>query len=199
MFDPEVAEIVEGSRKKGSTSRRKNTYSPPRITAKELQDFFPDDITLKTAFKNLLAIAKKNNGYVTDDDIFSSLPIDGYEEQDTERLFERLHSIGVEVRDESATIAPISLADIKGHKSKSGRLVDTPVVQEKVRELIVLATEQGYLTYDDINDVLPNDMINPADHEEIMERLRDMNFAIIDASDVDNYSERKRLEESGEE
>ncbi|MDO5463724.1 MAG: RNA polymerase sigma factor RpoD [Akkermansia sp.] len=194
-----MAELEEISRKKGSASRRKNTYTPPRITAKELQDFFPDDITLKTAFKNLLTIAKKNNGYVTDDDIFSSLPMDGYEEQDTERLFERLHSIGVEVRDESATIAPISLADIKSHKGKSGRLVDTPVVQEKVRELIVLATEQGYLTYDDINDVLPNDMINPADHEEIMERLRDMNFAIIDASDVDNYSERKRLEESGEE
>ncbi len=198
-IEAEVAEFTENTRKKASATRRKGAYTPPRITAKELQDFFPDDITLKTAFKNLLTIAKKNNGYVTDDDIFSSLPMDGYEEQDTERLFERLHSIGVEVRDESAIIAPISLADIKGQKGKSGRLVDTPVVQEKVRELIVLATEQGYLTYDDINDVLPNDMINPADHEEIMERLRDMNFAIIDASDVDNYSERKRLEESGEE
>ena len=185
--------------RKSSGSRRKNSYSPPRITSKELQEFFPDDITLKTAFKNLLAIAKKNNGYVTDDDIFSSLPMEGYEEQDTERLFERLHSIGVEVRDESATIAPISLADLKGSKGKSVRLVDSPVVQEKVRELIVLATEQGYLTYDDINDVLPNDMINPADHEEIMERLRGMNFDIIDASDVDNYSERQRLVESGEE
>ncbi len=185
--------------RKSSGSRRKSSYSPPRVTSKELQEFFPDDITLKTAFKNLLAIAKKNNGYVTDDDIFSSLPMEGYEEQDTERLFERLHSIGVEVRDESATIAPISLADLKGSKGKSVRLVDSPVVQEKVRELIVLATEQGYLTYDDINDVLPNDMINPADHEEIMERLRGMNFDIIDASDVDNYSERQRLVESGEE
>ena len=201
LVDPEVEEVLaaENSRKKGSSSRRKNSYAPPRITAKELQDFFPDDITLKTAFKNLLSIAKKNNGYVTDDDIFSSLPMDGYEEQDTERLFERLHSIGIEVRDESAVIAPISLADLKEPKGKSMRLVDTPVVQEKVRELIVQATEQGYLTYDDINDVLPNDMINPADHEEIMERLRGMNFDIIDASDVDNYSERQRLVESGEE
>ena len=202
VLDDEPANDVDeepAAPKKSSGSRRKNSYSPPRITSKELQEFFPDDITLKTAFKNLLAIAKKNNGYVTDDDIFSSLPMEGYEEQDTERLFERLHSIGVEVRDESATIAPISLADLKGSKGKSVRLVDSPIVQEKVRELIVLATEQGYLTYDDINDVLPNDMINPADHEEIMERLRGMNFDIIDASDVDNYSERQRLVESGEE
>ena len=203
---PEVEEFIHdedesaaSGRKKSSGSRRKNSYSAPRITAKELQDFFPDDITLKTAFKALLVIAKKNGGYVTDDDIFSSLPMDGYEEQDTERLFERLHSIGVEVRDESSTIAPISLADLKGPKGKNVRLVDTPVVQEKVRELIVQATEQGYLTYDDINDVLPNDMINPADHEEIMERLRGMNFDIIDASDVDNYSERQRMVDSGEE
>ena len=186
------------AKKKSSSSRKKTTYTAPRVTAKDLQDFFPDDITLKTAFKALLAIAKKNGGYVTDDDIFSSLPMDGYEEQDTERLFERLHSIGVEVRDESAVIAPISMDDLKP-KGKDVRLVDTPVVQEKVRELIVQATEQGYLTYDDINDVLPNDMINPADHEEIMERLRGMNFDIIDASDVDNYSERQRLVESGEE
>ncbi len=196
-YEDEPAE--EKNSKKKSSSRRRNGFNAPRITAKELQDFFPDDITLKTAFKNLIGIAKKKGGYVTDDDIFSSLPMDGYEEQDTERLFERLHSIGIEVRDESATIAPISLADMKAPKGKNVRLVDTPIVQEKVRELIVQATEQGYLTYDDINDVLPNDIINPADHEEIMERLRGMNFDIIDASDVDNYSERQRLVDAGEE
>ena len=197
--DPEIdAEIAAEIAR--TTRRKRKNYTPPRITAKELQEFFPDDITLKTAFKTLLGLAKKNNGYVTDDDIFSSLPMDGYEEQDTEKLFERLHSIGVEVRDESVDIAPISAADLKPAKgSKGGSIVDTPVVQEKVRQLIVLATEQGYLTYDDINDVLPNDMINPADHEEIMERLRGMNFDIIDASDVDNYSARERLVESGEE
>ncbi len=195
----EEEDVAASSRKKKSGSRRKGSYVAPRITAKELQDFFPDDITLKTAFKGLLAIAKKNGGYVTDDDIFSSLPMDGYEEQDTERLFERLHSIGVEVRDESAVIAPISLADMKGPKGKNVRLVDTPIVQEKVRELIVLATEQGYLTYDDINDVLPNDIINPADHEEIMERLRGMNFDIIDASDVDVYIARSGMVDAAEE
>ncbi|MBR7108413.1 MAG: sigma-70 family RNA polymerase sigma factor, partial [Akkermansia sp.] len=199
--EPESEEEHEEEKtsKKKISSRRRSGFNAPRITAKELQDFFPDDITLKTAFKNLIGIAKKKSGYVTDDDIFSSLPMDGYEEQDTERLFERLHSIGIEVRDESATIAPISLADMKAPKGKNVRLVDTPIVQEKVRELIVLATEQGYLTYDDINDVLPNDIINPADHEEIMERLRGMNFDIIDASDVDNYSERQRLVDAGEE
>ena len=104
------------------------------------------------------------------------------------------------MRDESPVITPLSAAVLK--QSKNGgatSLVDSPDVQVKMRELIVLATEQGYLTYDDINDVLPNDMINPADHDEIMERLRGMNFDIIDASDVDNYSARERLGDVSEE
>ena len=180
--------------------RRRKNFTPARITARELQEFFPDDITLKTAFKSLLALAKKNNGYVTDDDIFSSLPMDGYEEQDAERLFERLHSIGVEVKDESVQLSPLSASVFKSVKgAKGGSIVNSPAMQEMIRRLIMLATEQGYLTYDDINDALPNDMINPADHEEIMERLRGMNFDIIDASDVDNYSARERLNESAEE
>lgn len=193
--------VDETSKSSKSKSKRKNTFTPPRVTAKDLQDYFPDDITLKTAFKNLLSLAKKNGGYVTDDDIFSSLPMDGYEEQDTERLFERLHALGVEVRDESV-IVPLSSEDLTSLRrgdSATGSIVDTPGVQEKVRELIVLAMDHGYLTYDDINDVLPKDMINPADHDEIMERLRGMNFDIIDPSDVDNYTDRQRLAETGEE
>ncbi len=200
--EPEVGKgsVEGGAQAAKNRIKRKGNFVLPRVSSKDLQDYFPDDITLKTAFKNLLMLAKRNNGYVTDEDIFSSLPMEGFEEQDTERLFERLHALGIEVRDEppGATLAPISHADIAGAR-KGDRLVDSPAVQDKVRELIVLATEQGYLTYDDINDVLPSDMINPADHEEIMERLRGMNFDIIDASDVDNYSERQRLGDSGEE
>lgn len=182
------------------SGRRRSTFSP-KVTARELQEFFPDDITLKAAFKNLLALAKKNGGYVTDDDIFSSLPSDGYEELDQERLFERLHSIGVEVRDSAPEIQPLSSVELRktGADGKPASIVDTPEVQSKLRDLIILASEQGYLTYDDINDVLPNEMIDPADHEEIMERLRGMQFDIIDASDVDNYSDRQRLTDSGEE
>jgi RNA polymerase primary sigma factor len=70
--------------------------------------------------------------------------------------------------------------------------IDTPEIQEKIRELIKLAKEQDYLTYDDINEILPNDLVNPADVEAIMERLRNMEFDIIDASEVDRYKDRKR-------
>ena len=35
-----------------------------------------------------------------------------------------------------------------------------------------LAKEQGYLTFDDINDSLPNDIVDQQDYEAIMDRLR---------------------------
>lgn len=70
--------------------------------------------------------------------------------------------------------------------------IDTPEMQEKVRELIKLAKEQDYLTYDDINEILPNDMVEPGDVEAILERLRSMEFDIIDASEVDRYRINKK-------
>ena len=72
------------------------------------------------------------------------------------------------------------------------RRIDTPEIQEKIRELIKLAKEQDYLTFDDINDILPNDLVDPEDVEAIMERLRNMEFDIIDASEVDRYKDKKR-------
>lgn len=177
--------------------KRKGAFNP-RVTAQQLQDFFSDDATLKNAFKSLLAIAKKNNGYVTDSDIADSLPPDAAEDDDQARLFEHLHEIGVEVRDDSFVLTRLEVSG-EAIKRSGGKLVNTPEVQEKIKDLIRLAQEQGYLTYDDINDVLPHDIIKPEDYEEIMERLRGMQFDIIDASDVDSYSERQRMSDTGEE
>ncbi len=70
--------------------------------------------------------------------------------------------------------------------------IDTPEIQEKMRELIKLAKEQEYLTYDDVNDILPNDLVDPGDVEAILDRLRKMEFDIIDASEVDSYRDRKK-------
>ncbi|MCH5285688.1 MAG: RNA polymerase sigma factor RpoD, partial [Akkermansiaceae bacterium] len=179
---PAAAKPADTKPKKDS--QRKRAFNP-KITAKHLQEFFPDDLTLKTAFKTLLAQAKKNGGYVTDDDIVSSLPDEGFEEQDTERLFERLHYIGVEVVEEASMATNYSAEDLRNlTRDANGRIIENPTVQEKLRQLVLLANDQGFLTYDDINDVLPAEMIDPSDHEQIMECLRSMNFKIIHSSDV---------------
>ncbi len=63
--------------------------------------------------------------------------------------------------------------------------VDCPEIQEKLRNLIKLAKEQGYLTFDDVNEALPSDVIEAEVMEEILSRLNSMEFDIIDASEVD--------------
>lgn len=77
----------------------------------------------------------------------------------------------------------------KGGKDKPR--IHTPEIQEKIRELIKLAKEQEYLTYDDINEILPNNIVDPDDVEAIMEQLRSMEFDIIDASEVDRFKDRR--------
>src|SRR5215204_2258212 len=52
-------------------------------------------------------------------------------------------------------------------KSQSG--VD---LTEKIKELLRLAQEQGYLTYGDINDALPENVVSPEDLDEIYIKLR---------------------------
>ncbi|MFT4548800.1 MAG: RNA polymerase primary sigma factor [Verrucomicrobiales bacterium] len=79
--------------------------------------------------------------------------------------------------------------------SESKAKVDTPEIQEKLRTLIKLAKEQGYLTFDDVNESLPSDVVEADVMEEILSRLNSMEFDIIDASEVDRI-EKIRTEKS---
>jgi RNA polymerase primary sigma factor len=65
-------------------------------------------------------------------------------------------------------------------------------LQERLRELVKLAKEQGYLTYDDINEALPDRMVDPDEMEQLLNRLRSMEVDIIDASEVDRYKDGKK-------
>ncbi|ACD83598.1 RNA polymerase sigma factor RpoD [Candidatus Methylacidiphilum infernorum] len=63
---------------------------------------------------------------------------------------------------------------------------ECPDKQEKLRTLIKLAKEQGYLTYDDINEALPESVNNSEEIEAVYDFLRTLEIDIIDSSDVDN-------------
>ncbi len=78
-------------------------------------------------------------------------------------------------------------------------VIDQPDVQDKLRELIRLAKEQGYLTFDDLNEALPDNVNDPDEMETIMSRLRGMEIEIIDASQVDRLKDGKKDSEEEEE
>jgi RNA polymerase primary sigma factor len=72
-------------------------------------------------------------------------------------------------------------------------------VQTRIRELIKLAKEQGYLTFDDLNEALPPDISDADELDAILTRLRRMEIDIIEASEVDRYKDGKKESEEDEE
>ena len=72
-------------------------------------------------------------------------------------------------------------------------------LQGRIRELIKLAKEQGYLTFDDLNEALPEGVTDADELDAILTRLRRMEINIIEASEVDNYKDGKKDTEEEEE
>jgi RNA polymerase primary sigma factor len=69
------------------------------------------------------------------------------------------------------------------------------MIQEKVRDLIRLAKEQGYLTYEDLDEHLPEGVSNPEHLDAIISQLRGVEIEIIESSDVDRVKEVRKDEE----
>jgi len=60
---------------------------------------------------------------------------------------------------------------------------------EKIKELLRLAREQGYLTYTDINDALPDNIVTAEDLDEIYIKLRSLEVEIVDQAEVDRVKQ----------
>jgi len=81
--------------------------------------------------------------------------------------------------------------------------VETPVdvdkfVAEKTRELIKLRKDQGYLTFDDLEENLPAAVNDPEVIDKIITRLREVEIELIEQSDVDTDKAPRKEEEKPE-
>jgi len=56
---------------------------------------------------------------------------------------------------------------------------------EKVRDLLRLAREQGHLTYDDVNDALPDHLVTAGDLDQVHSKLRAMEIDVIDPAELE--------------
>jgi RNA polymerase primary sigma factor len=66
---------------------------------------------------------------------------------------------------------------------------------EKVKELVRLAQEQGYLTYTDINDALPDAVVSPEELDDLYSKLRILEVEIVDQAEVDRVKQPEPEEE----
>jgi tight adherence protein B len=60
--------------------------------------------------------------------------------------------------------------------------MDKELRNQKIKELINLAHEKGYLSFNDVNDVLPDDVISSEEIDSIIMLLRGMDIDIIDSN-----------------
>ncbi|MBU6399367.1 MAG: RNA polymerase sigma factor RpoD [Verrucomicrobia bacterium] len=70
-----------------------------------------------------------------------------------------------------------------------------PGLAEKVKELVKLAQEQGYLTYNDINEALPDSVVTAEELDEIYIKLRNLEVEIVDQAEVDRVKQPEPEEE----
>ncbi|MDX6766426.1 MAG: RNA polymerase sigma factor RpoD [Candidatus Methylacidiphilales bacterium] len=78
------------------------------------------------------------------------------------------------------------------HTEKEGAPVvwaGNPEMEGRIKELMRLAKEQGYLTFDDLHEALPESVNNPDQIETILTELRRREIDVIDSSEVDRYKQ----------
>jgi len=71
-------------------------------------------------------------------------------------------------------------------------------VNDKIRQLIRQAKEQGYLTFDDINEALPEAVDNPEDIENVISILQNLEIDILDPDEVEGYKQKQEEAEEEE-
>jgi RNA polymerase primary sigma factor len=99
-----------------------------------------------------------------------------------------------------ASLQEQAASDRNSAPAKSGLIsASEDELQARIRELIKLAKEQGYLTFDDLNEALPEGITDANDLDAILTRLRRMEIDIIEASEVDRFKDGKKEAEEEEE
>jgi len=66
---------------------------------------------------------------------------------------------------------------------------------EKIKELIALASDHGFLTHDDVEEALPDDLVVVEDVEKVTALLKSMEVEIIRSEDVEDFKTRMEKEE----
>ena len=65
--------------------------------------------------------------------------------------------------------------------------------QSRLKQLIAKGKEQGYLTYAEVNDHLPQDISEPDQVEDIIQMINDMGIQVFAQPQFRQRSDRPRL------
>ena len=96
----------------------------------------------------------------------------------------------------SSTVSSAKIAAKKVYKDIEPHALDDEVT-EKVRQLIHLSSEQGFLTYKDVDKALPKIADKPEELQNVISIFNNLEIKLMDTKDVEKF--KKNKEETEEE
>ncbi|HEX5803564.1 MAG TPA: RNA polymerase sigma factor RpoD [Azospira sp.] len=85
-----------------------------------------------------------------------------------------------DTKTKSAKAKEKAAADLLAHAGNAPSPVDAETRKTRLKNLIKLGKERGYLTYAEINDHLPDDVVDAEQIESIISTFNDMNIQVFD-------------------
>jgi len=96
------------------------------------------------------------------------------------------------------TTAKPAVAVVVPSAPASGSMITSVDLTETIKTLVHLSQEHGFVTYDDINDILP-DNLSPEDLDAVLSKLRSLDVEIVMDQAEAERAERKQPETAQEE
>ncbi len=84
--------------------------------------------------------------------------------------------------------AGVSSADLDQAAARERR----DELNEKIKELVTLHESQGYLTFDDLHEMLPENLVKDSEIESVLAVLKNMDIPVIEAADEEKFMAANR-------
>jgi len=78
-----------------------------------------------------------------------------------------------------------------------GPLLD--LTDASVKRMVKLAKKRGYITYEEINEVLPDGQSDPDQIEDVLSQLSEMGINVVEAEETEETTEAKANGEADDE
>ncbi len=92
----------------------------------------------------------------------------------------------------------MSKKNVKDNPRRGETLLSKDIQSDEVKKLISLGEEKGFLTYDDVNEMLPSDIVSSDQIDEIIMLFGEKNIDIIDTDKGEKIILKKTVDEVAE-
>ena len=89
-----------------------------------------------------------------------------------------------------------SAEKIEANQSHDGPLLD--LSNPAVKRIIKLAKKRGYVTYDELNEVLPYDRFSPEEIKDVFDHLFEMGIAVVESEETQERAQPRATAERKE-